>query len=328
MNSKSLFWLLASVFLTTSPLAGAQQAAKAPKIGVLVPASASGWSSRIKALQQGLRQLGYIDGQDIVIEYRYTDGKADRLAEFAAELIRLKVSVIVTATQGPVRVIQKVSSTIPIVFATIGSDPVEIGLVASLAKPGGNVTGLTLFADELNGKRLELIKEASPKVSRVAFLWNADSLSGEQHFKEADAVAKPLGLVLQSISVKGVNDFERAFEAAKNAGAHALTTTPNPLFSSHTGRIADLATKNRLPGMYSAIDYVEAGGLMSYGPDLLDNWRRAAIYVDKILKGRTPADLPVEQPMKFEFIINLKAAKQIGVTIPPNVLVRADKVIR
>ena len=293
-----------------------------------IPAIASGWSSRIKALQQGFRELGYIDGQNIVIEIRYTDGKADRRAEFVAELIRLKVSVIVTATQGAVRVIQKASSTMPIVFATIGSDPVEIGLVASLAKPGGNVTGLTIFADELNGKRLELIKEAFPKVRRVAFLWNAHSLSGEQHFKEADAVAKLLGLALQSISVKGVDDFDRAFEAAKNAGAHALTTTPNPLFSSHTGRIADLAMKNRLPGMYTASDYVEAGGLMSYGPDVLDNWRRAAIYVDKILKGRKPSDLPVERPKKFEFIINLKAAKQIGVTIEPNVLVRADKVIR
>jgi len=237
---------LAVTFAMCGAAAQAQQAGKAPKIGVLVPASASGWSSRIKAFQQGVRELGYIDGQNIVVDYRYTDGKADRLAEFVAEFIRLKVSVIVTATQGPVRVIQKASSTIPIVFATIGSDPVEIGLVASLAKPGGNVTGLTLFADELNGKRLELIKEAFPKVRRVAFLWNADSLSGEQHFKEADAVAKPLGLALQSISVKGVDDFERAFEAAKNAGAHALTTTPNPLFSNHTRRIADLATNRRL----------------------------------------------------------------------------------
>jgi len=240
--------------------------------------------------------------------------------------VRLNVDVIVTAAISSVRAAKKATATIPIVFASVG-DAVDSGLVSSLARPGGNATGLTFLAPELDGKRLELLKEAFPKVTRVAFLLRVPVVRGDP-LKEAEAVAKTLGLRLQSVGVKGPDDFESAFKSAKSGGAEALIVISNPLSNTHRARIVDLATKNRLPGIYPSIDFVEAGGLMSYGPDILDNWRRAATYVDKILKGANPGDLPVEQPKKFEFIINLKAAKQIGLTIPPNVLARADRVIK
>ena len=237
--------------------------------------------------------------------------------------MRRNVDVIVTAAISSVRAAKKATATIPIVFASVG-DAVDSGLVSSLAKPGGNATGLTFLAPELG---LELLKEAFPKITRVAFLWRVPSARADL-FKEAEAVAKTLGLRLQSVRVRGPDDFESAFKAAKSEGADALIVIQNPLSSTHSARIVDLAAKNRLPGIYPSTDFVEDGGLMSYGPDILDNWRRAATYVDKILKGARPADLPVEQPKKFEFVINLKAAKQIGLTIPPNVLARADKVIK
>ena len=319
--------MLATIVLMVGHAAQAQAPTKIFRIGFLGSGSSSAMSRRTEAFRQGLRDLGYVEGKNIIIEYRYADGKSESLRELAAELVRLKVDVIVTSAIGPIRAAMEASKTIPIVFSST-ADPVEDGLVSSLAKPGGNITGLSLLAPELNGKRLELLKEAFPKVSRVAFLWYVSGLTGDRRFREAEAVAKKVGLRLQSIGVKGADDFENAFRAAKSGGAQALTTTPNPLLATHRARIVDLAAKNRLPAMYVAPEWVEAGGLMSYGPDILDNWRRAAIYVDKILKGRKPADLPVEQPMKFEFIVNLNAAKAIGVTIPPNVLVRADKVIR
>ena len=275
---------------------------------------------------QGLRDLGYVEGKNIAIEYRYTEGELDRLPDLAAELVRLNVDVIVTSAISSVQAAKKATATIPIVFASVG-EAVDSGLVSSLARPGGNATGLTFLAPELDGKRLELLKEAFPKVTRVAFLLRVPAVRGDP-LKEAEAVAKTLGLRLQSVGVKGPDDFESAFKAAKSGGAEALLVISNPLSNTHRARIVDLAAKNRLPGIYPSPDFVEAGGLMSYAPDFLYNWRRAATYVDKILKGTKPADLPVEQPKKFEFVINLKAAKQIGVTIPPNVLARADRVIK
>jgi putative ABC transport system substrate-binding protein len=270
--------------------------------------------------------LGYVEGKNIAIEYRYTEGELDRLPDLAAELVRLNVDVIVTAAISSVRAAKKATATIPIVFASVG-DAVDSGLVSSLARPGGNATGLTFLAPELDGKRLELLKEAFPKVTRVAFLWRVPAARGDP-LKETEAVAKTLRLRLQSVAVKGPDDFESAFKAAKSGGAEALIVISNPLSNTYRARIVDLAAKNRLPAIYPSTDFVENGGLMSYAPDFLYNWRRAAIYVDKILKGAKPADLPVEQPKKFEFVINLKAAKEIGVTIPPNILARADKVLK
>ena len=304
--------------------AEAQQAKKIPRIGLLVPSSSD--FTRKDAFLQGLRDLGYVEGKNIAIEYRYTKGELNRLPDLAAELVRLNVDVIVTAAISSVRAAKKATGTIPIVFASVG-DAVDSGLVSSLARPGGNATGLTFLAPELDGKRLELLKEAFPKITKVAFLWRMPAARADP-FKEAEAVAKTLGLRLQSVGVRGPDDFESAFKAAKSGGAAALIVISNPLSNTHQARIVDLAAKNRLPGIYPSTDFVEIGGLMSYGADILDNWRRAATYVDKILKGAKPAELPVEQPTKFEFVINLKTAKQIGVTIPPNVLARADKVIR
>jgi putative tryptophan/tyrosine transport system substrate-binding protein len=317
--------LLPTVLLHTVSLAEAQPK-KVPRIGLLVPFSASSDSPRRDAFLQGLRDLGYVEGKNIAIEYRYTEGELNRLPDLVAELVRLNVDVIVTAAISSVRAAKKATATIPIVFASVG-DAVDSGLVSSLARPGGNATGLTFLAPELDGKRLELLKEAFPKVTRVAFLWRVPAARGDP-LKEAEAVAKTLGLRLQSVGVKGPDDFESAFKAAKSGGAEALIVISNPLSNTYRARIVDLAAKNRLPGIYPSTDFVEDGGLMSYGADILDNWRRAATYVDKILKGAKPADLPVEQPKKFEFVINLKAAKQIGVTISPNVLARADRVIK
>jgi putative tryptophan/tyrosine transport system substrate-binding protein len=304
----------------------AQQPKKVPRIGVLAPFSAASGAIRRDAFLQGLRDLGYVEGKNITIEYRYTEGQLDRLPDLAAELVHLNVDVIVTAAISSVRAAKRATATIPIVFASVG-EAVESGLVSSLARPGGNATGFTFFAPELDGKRLELLKEALPKVTRVAILWRMPSMRGDP-LKEAEAAAKALGLRLQSVGVKGPDDFESAFKAAKSGGADALIVISNPLSNTYRVRIVDLAAKNRLPGIYPSTDFVEDGGLMSYGADILDNWRRAATYVDKILKGTNPGDLPVEQPKKFDFVINLKAAKQIGVTIPPNVLARADKVIK
>jgi putative ABC transport system substrate-binding protein len=307
--------------------AEAQQPKKISRIGILELASPSASADGHKAFQQGLRELGYVEGKNMILEYRYANGKLDVLPELAADLVRLEVDAIVTRSTASIRAAKNASKTIPVVFAAAGA-PVEDGLVSSLARPGGNVTGLALLSAELDGKKLELLKEAVPKVTRVAFLWTVGSARGDLRFREAEDAAKTLGLRLQSLGVTGSEDFDRVFEAAKNAGAQALTSVPSPFLFTHRAQIFDFVTKNRLPAMYSTGDFVAAGGLMSYGPDLLDNWRRAAIYVDKILRGTKPADLPVEQPRKFELLINLKAAKQIGLTIPPNVLARADRVIR
>ena len=324
MNRRTAIQRLTILFLTSASLAQAQQPARIPRIGILSPSSASN-SAGAEAFRQRLRELGFVEGKNITIDYRYAEGKLERLPDLAAELVRLKVDVIVTAASG-ILAAKKASATMPIVFAAAG-DPVGSGLVSSLARPGGNITGLSLMAPDLDGKRLELLKEAFPKVARVAFLWGGGP-RGNLTLTEMEAAAKALGLKLQSLPVRSLDDFDSAFARAKREGAQALITTVSPLFNDQQRQVLDFAAKNRLPAMYPASEFVEAGGLMSYGPNYTDLWRRAADFVDKILKGTKPAEIAVEQPMKFEFVISLIAAKQIGVTIPPNVLVRADRVIR
>ncbi|HEX9661773.1 MAG TPA: ABC transporter substrate-binding protein, partial [Candidatus Binatia bacterium] len=307
-------------------VADAQQPARIHRIGILINTPASAQSTQVEAFRRRLRELGYVEGKNIVIEYRYAEGKLERLPDLAAELVRLKVDVIVTA--GPaILAAKKASTTIPIVFA-VATDPVGLGLVSSLARPGGNITGLSLMWPDLNGKRLELLKEAFPKVARVAFLWGSGGPGGNLALTDMEAAAKALGIKLLSLPVRSLDDFESAFAQAKREGAQALITNSGPLINTQQRRVLDFAAKNRLPAIYHYSEFVEAGGLMSYGPDNTDLWRRAADFVDKILKGAKPADLPVEQPTKFELIINLKAAKQIGLTIPSSVLARADRVIR
>jgi putative tryptophan/tyrosine transport system substrate-binding protein len=315
--------LVAAAVFVFAVIAEAQQETKIPRIGILIAASTSFYSARVEALRQRLRELGYVEGKNIVIEYRYAEGKLERLPDLAAELVRLKVNVIVTAPTQAALAAKKASATIPIVFTDIASDPAGIGLVSSLARPGGNITGLNVMASDLDGKRLELLKEAFPKVARVA------SLSGSRGYPtELEAAATALGLKVLSLEVRSLDDFDGAFARAKKERAQALITTPSPLINTQQRQVLDFAAKNRLPAMYQTSEWVEAGGLMSYAPNFTDLWRRAADYVDKILKGVKPADIPVEQPRAVEFLVNLKTAKQIGLTIPPNVLARADKVIK
>ncbi len=324
MRRKILFVVLATVLLATVSLADAQQAKKVPRIGALFPSSPSFALPRIKAFREGLRDLGYIEGKNIVIEYRYAEGKQERLPDLAAELVALKVDLILAAGDLVVRAAKQTTKTIPIVF-TVTSDPVGSGFVTSLAQPGGNATGLTILYPELSGKRLELLKETFPKIARLAVLFESRSVG---FMKEQESAAQALGMQLVSLPVSRLDDIGAAFETAKREAAQGLLTNPSGIINTARERIVDFAAKNRLPAMYAGPEFVEAGGLMSYAPSYTDMYRRAAIYVDKILKGTKPADLPVEQPMKFELVINLKAAKQIGLTIPPNVLARADKVIK
>jgi putative ABC transport system substrate-binding protein len=310
-------------------VAEAQQPAGIPRIGILITNSASNISARLEALRQRLRELGYVEGKNILLEYRYAEGKLERLPALAAELVGLKVDVIVTVSSA-VLAAKKASATIPIVFA-IASDPVGSGFVSSLARPGGNITGLSVMAPDLDGKRLELLKEAFPKIARVAFLWGGSgfaSARGNLTLTDMEAAAKALGVILQSLEVRSLDDFENAFARAKREGVQALITAVGGLIITQQRQVLDFAAKNRLPAMYPTSEWVEAGGLMSYAPSQTDQWRRAADFVDKILKGTKPGDIPVEQPTKFEFIVNLKAAKRIGVTVPPNVLARADRVIK
>ena len=318
---------LAGAFvLAFSFSAEAQQAKKVARIGFLLAPSRSTVSEYVEAFREGLRELGYVEGQNIVIEYRSAEGKFERLSDLAADLVRLKVDVIVTAGGiQAIRPAKNATSTIPIVM-TGTADPVASGFATSLARPGGNITGLTLGGPELVGKRLELLKEAVPRVSRVAIFLNPTSAS--LWLKDMQASAQALGLRIQSFDVQSVNDLEGAFQAATKWGAGGLTVAGDPVFTSNRKLILEFAAKNRLPAIYPLRRYVEDGGLMSYDAKLADLYRRAATYVDKILKGAKPADLPVEQATKFEFIINLKAAKQIGLTIPLNVLAGADKVIK
>ncbi len=328
MNSKFALWLLATVFLATVSPAEAQQPTKVPRIGYLAAVSLSSVEARVEAFRQGLRELGYVEGKNIVIEWRSSEGKADRLPGLAAELVRLKVDVIVTSGPPATRAAKEATSTIPIVM-TIDTDPVGNGFVASLARPGGNMTGLSTLYPEISGKRLELLKEIVPKLSRVAVFGESTNPGNAQSLRETEVAAAAFGVQLQYLDVPGPKDIETAFRAASKGRAEAvLMMVAGPVYIPHRTQVVELAVKSRLPAIYRNREDVEAGGLMTYGVNVNDLDRRAATYVDKILKGAKPADLPVEQPTKFEFIINLKAAKQIGLTIPPNVLARADKVIK
>jgi putative tryptophan/tyrosine transport system substrate-binding protein len=322
--------LLSSLLLAPCSSAQAQQPTKIPRIGYLAAGDPATDSTRAEAIRLALRELGYIEGQNIAIEYRYAEGKADRYTDLVAELVRLKVDIIVVGGVVPlIRAVKNATKTIPIVMMGQGPDPVAAGLVESLARPGGNVTGITLLSRELGGKRLELLKEAVPKVARVAVPYDPANSSSVLEVKEVLPVAaRALRLTVRTWEVRDAGGFETIFAALNRERPDGLYVTGGPLMGANRKRIADFALKSRLPSMYNSRDAVEAGGLISYGADLADSYRRVAYYVDRILKGAKPADLPVEQPTKFELVINLKTAKQIGITIPQSMLYRADKVIK
>ena len=323
--------LTATGLLTVAVIAHAQQPKKVARIGYLSPVDAASDSARAEGVRVALRERGHIEGQNIASEYRYAEGKFDRVPELAAELVRLKVDIIVVVGgTGTVQAAKNATKTIPIVMVGAGIDPVEARLVDSLARPGGNVTGLTLLSEELGGKRLELLKEAVPKVARVAVLYGPAILGTAHEVKEVLPVAaRALRLTIQPWEIRDADGFEKVFAALNKQRPDGLyVLRAGPLMRANENRIVGFALKSRLPSMYQSRQAVDAGGLMSYGADQTDSYRRVAYYVDRILKGAKPADLPVEQPTKFEFVINLKTAKQIGLTIPPNVLVRADRVIK
>jgi ABC-type uncharacterized transport system substrate-binding protein len=331
MKRKITILALCAMLFALSNSASAQQPKKVPRIGYLAPVDAASESTRSEAIRLALRELGYIEGQNIASEYRYTEGKPDRAAKLAAELVRLKVDIIVVAGgTGVILAAKNATKTIPIVMTGGGIDPVKAGFVESLARPGGNVTGITILTRELGGKRLEVLKEAVPKVAVVALLYDPAIQGTVLDVKEdLPVAARALGLTVRSWEVRAADGFERVFAALSKERPDGLYVLGGgSLMAINRNRIAGLALKSRLPSMYYTREFVEAGGLMSYGADLADSYRRVATYVDKILKGAKPADLPVERPTKFELVINLKTAKQIGVTIPPNVLARADKVIK
>ena len=318
--------ILPIALLLTASLVQAQQGAKIPRIGML--RSDSPVNPIIGVFRDGLRELGYLEGKNISFEYRFAEGKIDRLPDLAAELVRMKVDILVAAGGTAARSAKNATKTIPILMVGVGVDPVATGLVQSLARPGGNVTGFTLLAVETSSKRPELLKEAVPKLARMAVLYNPAEQGNLTEVNQVQTVARPLGLTIQSWEVRDTGDLERVFAAMGKQRPDGVYVAGGPLMNANEKRIVGFSLKSRLPSVYDRNEAVEAGGLMSYGTDRLHQYRRAAVYVDKILKGTKPADLPVEQPTKFEFVINLKTAKQIGITIPPNVLVRADKVIR
>ena len=324
MRAKILVYVLPILIFSNTHLAEAQQPAKVRKVGVLRADSPPNLSA--ETFQQAMRDLGYVEGKNIFIEYRYAEGKVDRLPNLAEELVRLNVDVI-WALGPAVSPAKNATKTIPIIITHV-SDPVGSGLVASLARPGGNITGLSGFGPELSGKRLELLKEVILKLSRVAVFGNPTSPANAQSLREMERAVGELGMKLQYLEVQSPKEIEPALLAASKGRAQAVLINRTPVTAVHYARIAELAIKNRLPTMYPDREFVEAGGLMSYGPDYIYMYRRVAVYVDKILKGTKPADLPVERPTKFELVINLKTAKQIGLTIPPNVLARADEVIK
>jgi putative ABC transport system substrate-binding protein len=328
--NKTIICALATFLLTNIAPAAAQQPANIHKIGWLgaTPSSSVsvGGGSTVLFWQE-FRKFGYVEGKNIVTEHRNADNKLDRLPALAEELVRLKVDMIVTGGTNAALAAKKATTTIPIVAINV-SDPVADGLVDSLARPGGNITGFSIISGVLAGKRLELLMEVIPKLARVAVLWDPKNRGSSGQWKESQLVARELRLQLHSMEISTPDKLESAFREAVKARSGALTVTQNPILTSNRSRFVELATKHRLPAIYSQGDFVESGGLMAYGADQTEPYRRAAVMVDKILKGAKPADLPVEQPTKFEFIVNLKSAKQIGLTIPPNVLVRADRVIR
>lgn len=319
--------LLCALLFALSVPAEAQQAKKVPRIGFLSSLSPSSISARTDSFRQGLVALGYMEGKNIVIEWRYAEGKTEQLPDLAGELVRLKVNVIVTGGPAVNRFAKEATATIPIVVA-FDNDPVGNGFAASLARPGGNITGLSTHYPEISGKQLELLKEIVPRLARVAVLGNSTIPGNAQALRETELAAGVFGVKLQYLDIQNPKEIETAFRAASKGHADAVLVLGSQVVTSYSKQFAELAAKSRLPAIYWSPEFVEAGGLMTYSVSITDLFRRAATYVDKILKGAKPADLPVEQPKKFEFIINLKAAKQIGLTIPPNVLARADKVIK
>jgi len=327
MAKTILIWLLATVLLATVSIAQAQQPKKIPRIGYLTLGSSSPRSANEEAFRDGLHQLGYIEGQNVHVEYRYAAGEVGRLPELAAELVSLNLNVILAANTQSIDATRRATKTIPIVFP-LTFDPVASGFVASLARPGGNLTGLTTLNQEVAGKRVELLKEVMPRISRVAVLRDPTNSGSLFALKETEAAANHLGIRLHILEVRSADELEGAIQAATRERAGSLIVIPDNLFVRRKGQIVDHVMKSRLPTMFGESESVEAGGLMYYGANLPDLFRRAATYVDKILKGAKPADLPVEQPTKFEFVINLKTAKQIGLTIPQSVLYQADKVIK
>jgi putative ABC transport system substrate-binding protein len=305
----------------------AQQPKKVPRIGILVGGSAASDSARIEALRQGLRDLGYVEGKNILIEYGYAEGKPDRLNELAAGLVRMKIDVMVTAGPAATGAAKETTSTIPIVMAQV-NDPIAAGFVANLARPGGNITGLSVMAPELSGKQLEILREVVPRLARVAVLGSSTQPGNAEALKQTEVAARGLKVQLRYLDVRDAQGIDPAFQTATKNRADALLLLNSPVLFVGRAQIVELATKNRLPAIYYATEYVEDGGLMTYAPNVVELWRRSASHVDKILKGAKPADLPVEQPTKFELVINLKTAKQIELAIPPNVLARADRVIK
>ena len=327
LQLKLLRFILAAL-LVGFGVAEAQQPTKILRIGFLAAATPATAAHLLEAFKQGLHEHGYVEGKNTVLELRFGEGKAEQFPILAAELVRLKVDVIVALTNPVIDAVRQATQTIPIIMPA-ASDPVGARFVASLARPGGNITGLTGYSPELNGKRLEILKEAFPKLSRVALLLSPNFPGSTLDLKETESAARALGLRMQPLEVRDDSDIDRSFKAMIKERADALTMFPgHPVLFVNRKKIVELAANDRLPTMYSLIEFVEAGGLMFYGPDLLVGYRRAADYVDKILKGAKPAELPVEQPTKFDLVINLKTANQIGLTIPPNVLARADRVIK
>jgi len=321
--------LIAVVLLAVGVIAEAQQPKKVARIGYISSGDPASESNRIEAIRLALRDLGYIEGQNIAIEYRYAEGKQDRFPELAAELARLRVDIIVVGGDALARAAKNATKTIPIVMMGSGSDPVEIGLIESLARPGGNVTGLTSLTRELGGKRLELLKEAVPKLARVAVLYDPAIPGNVREVKEdLPVAARALGLTIQPWEVRDADGFEKVFTGLNKERPDGLYVTSNPLTRGNMKRVGDFAIKSRIPSVHGGREAVDAGGLMYYGADTAESYRRVAYYVDRILKGAKPADLPVEQPTKFELVINLKTAKQIGLTIPPEVRARANRLIK
>jgi putative ABC transport system substrate-binding protein len=318
---------LGTLLLNLCVPAEAQPPAKIPRIGYLTAGSPSSVSARVEAFRKGLGELGYVAGKNLVIEWRYAEGKIDRLPAFVAELVDQKVDVLVSGGPQTTRLAKKATATIPIVMA-FDNNPLGNGLIDSLARPGGNVTGLSTLAPELSGKQLELLKEIVPKLSRLTVLGNSNEAANRQSLEEIQSAARAFGVQLHYLDVLGPRDVETVFRAAPKEGSQAVLVLGNPVAIFQRAQIAELAVKSRLPVIHYATEFVQDGGLMTYGPSITDLFHRAATYVDKILKGAKPADLPVEQPTKFELVINLQAAKQIGLTIPPNVLARADRVIK
>jgi putative ABC transport system substrate-binding protein len=329
MKRKITIITLCAMLFALCSFAQAQQPTKVPRIGYLSNTNAASESARAEGIRLALRERGYVEGQSITTEYRHAEGKRDRYPELLAELVHLKVDIIITTGIPPTRAAKNATKTIPIVMTGGGGDPVEAGLIESLARPGGNVTGVTNLSTELGGKRLELLKEVVPKVARIAVFYEPTTPGSAFEVKEVLPVAaRALGIVIQHWEARTADDFDRDFAATGKQSPDGLYVLPSPLMLANQKRTVGFALKSRLPSMYDRREFVDVGGLMSYGADIAESYRRVAYFVDKILKGVKPADLPVEQPKKFELIINLKAAKQLGVTIPPNVLARADRVIK